>query len=107
MIAKLKLFLETLAMDKKLHFVAGLLVATIVAVFCRAQEFSIVMTGAFGIAAAIAAGYAKEWWDARRGGVFDNQDWLYTGVGGVVAGILVPLAMKLTEITGTAAMVAP
>ena len=64
-----------MAQDKKLHLIAGFLIAAIAGV---------IFTPACGLALATAAGVAKEAYDYFDYGLFDAQDMLFTWGGGVL-----------------------
>lgn len=72
--------LRDIPRDKILHLAAGALVA-----LAACMVFS---TGWAGVAAALIAGCAKEWYDAKHGGTVDFLDTVATVLGGMAtAGI--------------------
>lgn len=66
--------------DKKLHFIAGVVVCIIVALIFK--------NPLYGLIAAAVAGIAKEIWDYRSYGKPDFMDCLATWIGGI-AGYIV------------------
>ena len=68
--------------DKKLHFVAGLLLCVI---------FTLINDPITGIGAAIAGGIFKECYDRYDYGKFDIADMIATWIGGCVAFTLIAL----------------
>ena len=68
--------------DKKLHFLAGLLIALLIGLIIDP------ITGAY---LAVAAGIAKEIYDLCDYGVFDWKDMIATWIGGAVGFAVVSL----------------
>jgi hypothetical protein len=70
-----------MADDKKKHLIAGLLIAALVFVACLAV--GIPAPGEMAFAAAVAAGIAKEAYDATGRGRVEFMDALATAAGGL------------------------
>ena len=74
--------------DKKLHFLAGLIICIL---------FSIINDPITGIGGAICAGIAKECYDDHIYGGFDWQDMVMTWVGGCVGFTLFALVKYFAQ----------
>lgn len=74
-------FLGSIAADKLLHFIAGMLIAGIVGIIPCFANYALVV--------AVIAGVAKEVYDEFSYGGWDSLDLLYTAIGGAVMQIFV------------------
>lgn len=69
-------FLGSIAADKLLHFIAGMLIAGIVGIIPCFANYAFIV--------AVIAGVAKEVYDEFSYGGWDSLDLLYTALGGAV-----------------------
>ena len=81
--------------DKLFHAIAGFVIAMLVG-FVLAPLMDMpnpeVSNGGVAFVVALLAGGAKEWYDAKKGGVVDAYDAMATGLGGLVGAIIVWIA---------------
>lgn len=81
-IEKIEAIVGGIPADKALHFIAGMLIAAIVAIVVpQVRSFSFVV--------AFAAGLGKELIDEIRYNGFDNRDLISSALGGVVMQIII------------------
>ena len=75
-------FMPNIPYDKKLHFLAGFIIALL---------GDVIIDPITGLGFAIAAGIAKECYDDYSYGVFDIKDMIATWIGGAVVVAVVSL----------------
>lgn len=74
-------FLGSIAADKLLHFIVGMLIAGIVGITPCFANYALIV--------AVVAGLAKEVYDEFSYGGWDSFDLLYTAIGGAVMQLFV------------------
>ena len=82
MIERLKQRFSDIKVDKYLHFIAGLLIAEVVA--CVLAHWVGLYALLIGFVASFVAGCLKEVWDEKNGGVVSKYDIIATIIGGAV-----------------------
>lgn len=91
MVSRIKQWLYGIKADKLLHFIVGLLVAEVVsgALSHFARLYALIV----GLVVSVIAGYLKELWDSKHGGVSSDKDFLATIIGGAVGTLLMLIAL--------------
>lgn len=74
--------------DKKLHLLAGLLIAAVVGIPCYVNTYDL-FAGLWGCTAGIIAGGVKEWCDNKYNWEWDWKDLLATCVGVAIAVLII------------------
>ena len=92
MVKRIIEWLSHLKSDKLLHFIAGLLIAEVTA--GALSHWTKLYSLIIGLVASVVAGWLKEWWDSKHGGVVSDKDFVATVIGGSV-GTLVMLITLL------------
>ena len=91
MVNKIILWLSGIKADKLLHFIAGLLIAEVVA--GAFSHFARLYALIIGLVASVVAGYLKEMWDSKHNGVVSDKDFVATVIGGSVGTLVMLIAL--------------
>lgn len=80
-------WLSKIALDKLLHFVAGLFAAQLSCLIASIWLWPL-FSPIIGVVVAFIIGMAKELWDLRHDGVASGKDLFATAVGGIVGSVI-------------------
>lgn len=96
-----KVFEKYFPLDKSWHFIAGVLIYTLLSLLSiiTTYFFGFIIPEAIKILIVVFIGFGKEWlWDRKKGGTVDEKDFLYTLLGGLCCFIIEKLTYINLEI---------